>query len=599
VHVDGSLTTSRADLSNFTVAAYIPDSGQASGFKIVTGTVGTDGTLTVPDVPAGASYYLRIQNPTDPLYPWPHYFFTDQRKLDLGYLEIGRDDTPTTGTTNVTFTVSSMSPWTPQGAPAYSPIPGDGFSIESFSTGSSWGSSTMPAAGATSASALVDWKGGSGEQTFADLTSQAARLPQLVDTTKGDDLWLLHTRNAPIVNGDQPDIYSTIVDAAQITGTIQNGTPVTLAAAMQPAPKAATDQTLTINLDAFRAAFHDENRYLIENISCSRATNPGANVGLVEGVLWSLNNGGVFGAPSSYTMSQPYSNPFPTTWPQMMTCSIGHFRNIRTPGTNKGVSALSYIYGFGPANDSVNLLPGIHAVTNVLVGGKPGLPGGGVAFDGVKPVTISWDPIAGVSHYEVRVLGSASGFVGVFDTAQTSLSIPADTFTKGDFYVFRIFAIQTPIDYAQGHLLRFTAPLWVSRAATGLFRFSDKCGNGTVDPGEDCDPGTAGDTATCDADCSAVKCGDGYLNAAAGEQCDDVADSAHCNQCKPVVCGDGIWNQAAEECDDGNTVNGDGCDSKCRLEHCGDHMIQMPFENCDDGNRVNGDGCSALCQPEM
>jgi cysteine-rich repeat protein len=32
------------------------------------------------------------------------------------------------------------------------------------------------------------------------------------------------------------------------------------------------------------------------------------------------------------------------------------------------------------------------------------------------------------------------------------------------------------------------------------------------------------------------------------------------------VCGDGVVNQPEEECDDGNTVSGDGCDSNCHLE---------------------------------
>jgi cysteine-rich repeat protein len=36
--------------------------------------------------------------------------------------------------------------------------------------------------------------------------------------------------------------------------------------------------------------------------------------------------------------------------------------------------------------------------------------------------------------------------------------------------------------------------------------------------------------------------------------------------CKFVVCGDGILDEA-EECDDGNKVNGDGCDQYCNLEN--------------------------------
>jgi len=45
------------------------------------------------------------------------------------------------------------------------------------------------------------------------------------------------------------------------------------------------------------------------------------------------------------------------------------------------------------------------------------------------------------------------------------------------------------------------------------------CGNGVVDDGEECDDG--GETATCDPDCTFVECGDGYMNEAAMECCED------------------------------------------------------------------------------
>ncbi len=44
------------------------------------------------------------------------------------------------------------------------------------------------------------------------------------------------------------------------------------------------------------------------------------------------------------------------------------------------------------------------------------------------------------------------------------------------------------------------------------------CGDGLVGQGEDCD--TSGESSTCNADCTDVSCGDGTLNAAAGEACD-------------------------------------------------------------------------------
>ena len=70
-----------------------------------------------------------------------------------------------------------------------------------------------------------------------------------------------------------------------------------------------------------------------------------------------------------------------------------------------------------------------------------------------------------------------------------------------------------------------------------------------------------------------------------------------------------------EQCDDGNTINGDGCSSKCTIESlfrctvsfgrnfcrktCGDGVLDVDTgEACDDGNTNNGDGCNYNCQVE-
>ncbi len=77
------------------------------------------------------------------------------------------------------------------------------------------------------------------------------------------------------------------------------------------------------------------------------------------------------------------------------------------------------------------------------------------------------------------------------------------------------------------------------------------------------------------------------------------------------VCGDGIL-QSGEECDDGDTGNGDGCSSLCTVEggwkcegepstcteiECGDGLLEGT-EQCDDGDLFDGDGCSSLCTIE-
>ena len=99
-------------------------------------------------------------------------------------------------------------------------------------------------------------------------------------------------------------------------------------------------------------------------------------------------------------------------------------------------------------------------------------------------------------------------------------------------------------------------------------------------------------------------CGDGTTQS--GEQCDDgnLIDGDGCNaNCRIEVCGDGTM-QAVEECDDGNLIDGDGCDSSCRIEQCsgcpvcGDGEVQC-IEQCDDGNLINGDGCDTNCRIEV
>jgi len=144
----------------------------------------------------------------------------------------------------------------------------------------------------------------------------------------------------------------------------------------------------------------------------------------------------------------------------------------------------------------------------------------------------------------------------------------------------------------------------------GNCRKGEGCGDGTLEAPEECD--TSGESATCDSNCTAVFCGDGTTNEAAGELCDDGGgtadggvivvprDSQACDaDCTPRVCGDAHVNATAgEQCDDGNTTSTDACTHLCRVAVCGDGIIRAGVETCDDGNTDDGDGCSATCQNE-
>ena len=57
-------------------------------------------------------------------------------------------------------------------------------------------------------------------------------------------------------------------------------------------------------------------------------------------------------------------------------------------------------------------------------------------------------------------------------------------------------------------------------------------------------------------------------------------------------CGNGVID-GSEQCDDGNTNDGDDCLSTCRNAVCGDSLIHDGVEDC-DGNNLGGDTCSTL-----
>jgi len=94
-------------------------------------------------------------------------------------------------------------------------------------------------------------------------------------------------------------------------------------------------------------------------------------------------------------------------------------------------------------------------------------------------------------------------------------------------------------------------------------------------------------------------CGDGVLDA--GEQCDDgnsVDGDACTNECTIAVCGDGVVHEGVEACDDG-PENSDtkACTSMCELASCGDGLVHEGVEACDDGNANESDECTSLCAP--
>lgn len=168
------------------------------------------------------------------------------------------------------------------------------------------------------------------------------------------------------------------------------------------------------------------------------------------------------------------------------------------------------------------------------------------------------------------------------------------------------------------HAERHTQASNFRLALTGFVSVKSKCseicGDGTQTPSEECDDGKKNDDDAyggCTTACKrGPRCGDGKRQKE-HEACDDgknrtpySVDGKGCAPgCKlPASCGDGqVDSLFGEQCDDGDDNDGryGGCNPDCTLgPRCGDGKVD-DGEECDDKNSVSGDGCSAKCQIEI
>ncbi|GIU69523.1 MAG: hypothetical protein KatS3mg002_0759 [Candidatus Woesearchaeota archaeon] len=129
-----------------------------------------------------------------------------------------------------------------------------------------------------------------------------------------------------------------------------------------------------------------------------------------------------------------------------------------------------------------------------------------------------------------------------------------------------------------------------------------KCGDGVVNPGEECDDGNTNNHDACNNTCRWTYCGDNIVNNPNG---------------RPYVTSPippPFSGNFTEVCDDGNLVQTDKCANNCTLTYCGDNRVQWPnglgnlgltlpdpdipgldisgFEECDDSNNNASDLCN-------
>jgi large repetitive protein len=134
------------------------------------------------------------------------------------------------------------------------------------------------------------------------------------------------------------------------------------------------------------------------------------------------------------------------------------------------------------------------------------------------------------------------------------------------------------------------APTGDGAAGSGQAPWRATCGNGWMDPGESCDDANMRPRDGCTPEC----CIEVYY---VPPEC--FSPSGWCAQHPvPCHCGDG-YVEPGEECDDGNLEFGDGCSGYCEFEDglCGNGVVDGT-EECDDGNLESGDSCDPGCYRE-
>jgi cysteine-rich repeat protein len=230
-------------------------------------------------------------------------------------------------------------------------------------------------------------------------------------------------------------------------------------------------------------------------------------------------------------------------------------------------------------------------------------------YSGVLSVTTSNHVIYGFSAISPALLPSF--FLGIDSATGEMQGTATDNTNDPNNYTI---TVQATNDCGAMATANFTLTIlpneWCGDSITQITE-GEECDDSNADGTDSCD--TSGDNPKTNGFCSWTFCGDQAVqfpnHYGVNEQCDDGADGDDTNLCHDnctlTYCGDGVIqvpngqgtggpaNDGNEECDDGNSTNGDGCNASCIIEFCGDDIVQSGLgEECDDGVS-NGLVCEA------
>jgi hypothetical protein len=280
------------------VAALIP--GAAGAFTTIEGTVKTDGSFTIPDVPAG-TYYLRV----DHKYLWsPDWFptihVTDQRRIDLADLCQGRPDVAVASRnqpTNLVIDATGLSPYQT----------GDALAV--YSQGADLVEEDILWAAAGSLHP--------GDTRLFGFTIDIGKLgfPNLIDGSKGDTVLFAHlTDRSPEM--DEPIRYQAIADVlAPAPFTQRDGQAANISGVFKDVSQ--RELTVTWNLAAFAALAEEASPgSTVGSHDIDVYADPAGPGRLLSGSFPALLLTGQVRTeePRDQTFHLSYGNPFPASW---------------------------------------------------------------------------------------------------------------------------------------------------------------------------------------------------------------------------------------------------------------------------------------------
>ena len=198
----------------------------------------------------------------------------------------------------------------------------------------------------------------------------------------------------------------------------------------------------------------------------------------------------------------------------------------------------------------------------------------------IKHIVLNWE-FAASKNYDIQTADSASGpWTTIYHQSNGAGGVEQITGLNASARYVRL--------YSNTRLTQYGVSLWELEVYGDVnASCGNPCGNGVLEPGEQCDDGNSVDDDSCSRTCVSATCTDGSRNQGeAGVDC-----GGPCGQVC-MVCGNGVL-QTGEACDDGNTVDNDFCSNQCVIATCSDTRQNHGETGVDCGGPCGA--CALVC----